>query len=151
FYCLRAWPDQRMELQRLQHIHALMNRARGTGLVVIPEIHLFSNGKTFLYQDHRYWELTSWMSGRASYNDEPTTNKLREAFQTLARLPRCWPPRATTSATCPAIFRRQACLRSWQAHVCSGWQPSFGDSAFQWIGPVAERAWRLLSKWTPQI
>jgi homoserine kinase type II len=150
-YCLRAWPADRTDSQRLQTIHALMNHARGSGLIVIPEIHLFSNGKTFLYQDHRYWELTCWMSGRASYKDEPTANKLREAFQTLAWLHRCWKPRVANSGPCPAISRRQACLHSWQAHVRSGWQPSFGYSASRWIGPVAERAWRLLSEWIPQI
>jgi Ser/Thr protein kinase RdoA (MazF antagonist) len=135
-----------MDSQRLQTIHALLNHARESGLGVIPQILPFSNGNTFLYQDHRYWELTIWISGRASYNQEPTANKLRETFQTLARLHRCWQPLAPIVAPC------QACFQNWQAQVRSGWHPTFGDSAScNGMGPVAERAWRLLSRWMSRI
>ena len=149
-FCLRAWPTDRMDQIRLQTIHALMRRARQSGLDVVPEIYPCSDGASFIVHADRYWDLTTWMPGRACFNESPTTGRLREASKTLAKLHRCWHDKPLHRCPIPAVTRRQACLEGWQKQIHSGWRPDFTCKG-QEIGQIAKKSWQMLSLWTPKL
>jgi homoserine kinase type II len=147
-FCLRAWPAGE-EADRVRRLHRLMRHARGQGLDFVPAVHVAGDGDTVVEVVARVWELSGWLPGRADYAEHPAPVRLEVAAEALARLHRAWEVYATPAQPCPAVRRRQEVLADWERFVAAGWRPSGPPT--DPVGPVAERAWRLLHRWMTDI
>lgn len=108
-FCLRRWPQEHPTPQRLQFIHATLDRAAAAGLQYVPAPLRTTAGKTFVESDGHLWELTPWIPGVADFRDRPTHARLKAAFAALAsfHLATAGNPAA---ATAPALAERHARL-----------------------------------------
>src|SRR4051794_20818797 len=88
--CLRAWPLGGPSSQRLAWLHPLMATARRAGLSFVPDVFPTRSGATWVDHAGRLWELTSWLPGRADFQDRPTPARLQAACHALARLHAAW-------------------------------------------------------------
>jgi homoserine kinase type II len=141
-FCLRAWPPGDPTPQRLHWLHNLMAAARCAGLAIVPHV-VPAAGGTFVSYAGRLWELTTWLPGHADFSHRPALPRLRAACVALARLHRVWADLFPAEGVCPALDRRLRRTDEWLSLVGSGWRPRpAGDDA---VGPLAERAWCLLS------
>jgi Ser/Thr protein kinase RdoA (MazF antagonist) len=147
--CLRAWPSGAVSSSRLQAIHDLMRAARA-GLHFVPRLLETSTGSTWVSEDGRLWDASSWMPGRADYHDHPSRARLEAACTALAHLHETWTRAGCTEGPCPAVGRRLARFGEWKRLLTSGWRPEFSDSRDPVLSP-AERAWELLQRHSDRI
>ena len=99
-FCLRAWPPGDPSPERLAWIHGLMSKARSAGLSFVPAVLATPQGATWVEQAGRQWELTTWMPGRADFQEQPTQQKIAAACTALALVHKAWA--GTASATGPS-------------------------------------------------
>src|SRR5439155_9287339 len=88
--CLRAWPPGYSSPQRLMRIHTLMQRARDAGLGFVPALHRSTTGASLTEYAGRFWEMTTWMPGRADFHGRPSVRRLEAACQALAGIHLAW-------------------------------------------------------------
>src|SRR5947209_4161414 len=67
FFCLRAWPPS-ADARHLEEIHRLMGAARAAGLAFVPAVFPAADGRSWVADAGRLWELTAWMPGRADFH-----------------------------------------------------------------------------------
>jgi homoserine kinase type II len=146
--CLRAWPANRTAAA-VRRLHRLMGHARGQDLDFVPALYAAADGDTVVEEAGRAWEVTQWLDGRADFAAHPSPERLAAAAESLARLHRAWEAFAAPPEPCPAVRRRLKVLADWHALVATGWRPS--ASPDDPVGPVAERAWRGLPGWLPNV
>jgi Ser/Thr protein kinase RdoA (MazF antagonist) len=160
-YCLRAWPPGDPTPERLTWIHELMWQARRADLDFVPALATTDQGTTWVAHAGRLWDLTTWLPGRADFQDQPTSVRLEAACTALARLHLVWASVAPAIGPCPGIGRRLEIAHDWLGLLKSGWQPPRGEREDP-IQPCAERAWyllpslleavpRVLAPWTERI
>jgi Ser/Thr protein kinase RdoA (MazF antagonist) len=148
--CLRAWPPEQGSAEHLAFIHSLMKRARDERLFFVPAVHPTTEGASFLLFAGRFWELTDWMPGKADFHIAPSSSRLAQACEALAKLHLTWNRAPPQSGPCPAIKRRLERCRQWFELVGSGWRPTFIST----LDPVAEsalHAWRILGIWASRV
>src|SRR5437667_3239310 len=75
-FCLRAWPPGNPSVERLQGIHQLMKLAAAAGLSFIPAVIPSHPGVTWREHAGRFWELTTWMPGKADFHAHPSPARL---------------------------------------------------------------------------
>ena len=148
--CLRAWPTTKPAAW-IRGLHRLMESARRQGLDFIPTVYAAGDGETVVESAGRVWELTQWMEGRADFAEHPSPARLEAACEALARLHRAWEAFAAPAGPCPAVHFRRKALADWQALVATGWRPQASSTPFDILWPVAERAWRRLPRWLPEV
>ena len=141
--CLKAWPEQGTDSQHLERMHALMVRARQARLAYVPEVRTCSNGTSWVASNRRFWDLTTWMPGKADFRELPTPVRLAAACGALARIHAAWQPERPMAALCPSIARRLEALADWNALVGSGWRPDTEKVPVQAWRPLLLRAWQL--------
>lgn len=149
-FCLRAWPANGPSPEKLRRIHGLMIAARKTGLRLVPEVLRSQGGDTFVASAGRWWDVTSWLPGRADFQERPSSARVAAACTALARVHEAWVGLAPSLGVCPAVARRLRALEEWQRMLRSDWKPPFGaniDPAEPW----AERAWYALGPRLPRI
>ncbi len=95
--CLRRWPAEGPDPERLAWIHAVLSHVAGQGIAMVPvplpvrpdfcgmADSIANSRATFLENDGRLWELAPWMPGRADYHVDPRPEKLTAAMVALAR------------------------------------------------------------------
>lgn len=85
-FALRGWPSGSLPRTRLAGLHHFLRYLRQQGLsqvsVPIATIH----GPTLVESFGHWWQLEPWMSGRASFHEDPSAEKVTSAMQVLARL-----------------------------------------------------------------
>jgi homoserine kinase type II len=84
-FALRRWPDGAMSASRLAEVHAFQGRLAEVNCPV-PSPLICRHGTSFVKVGGRLWELSPWMPGVADYHAQPSREKLRAAFQTLAAI-----------------------------------------------------------------
>jgi hypothetical protein len=141
-YCVRAWPLGSITQPRLTFIHQLLHRAASLDYVprLVPTLH----GVTWVQLQGRYWEMATWLPGRADFLAQPSSRRLEAACSALARLHLAWADVAPGSAICPAVERRLTTLAQWQRLLQQGWQPSW--RADDPLAPWSQRAWAQVWK-----
>ncbi len=98
---------------RLGEVHHLLARARASGVLIVPAVIPTRDGRTYLDEGGRLWELTTWLPGRADFHRNPSPVRLAAACEALARLHRAWEPAVRAVGPCPGIRRRVECAREW--------------------------------------
>jgi Ser/Thr protein kinase RdoA (MazF antagonist) len=83
--CLRQWPAEHPGDERLQTIHQLLLHVAQQGFDLVPCPLADMSGNTIVRHAERYWELTPWMPGSASYARQPSLQKIVAAQHALAR------------------------------------------------------------------
>jgi Ser/Thr protein kinase RdoA (MazF antagonist) len=141
--CLKAWPRQGADSQQLERMHALMSRARQARLNYVPEVRTCGNGQSWVKSNNRYWDLTTWMPGKADFHEQPTPVRLSAASGALARIHAAWQPDRATIAPCPSIARRLEALADWNALVASGWRLETEKVPVPAWRPLLKRGWQL--------
>jgi Ser/Thr protein kinase RdoA (MazF antagonist) len=148
--CLRAWPPDGPDRDRLRWVHLLMAVARDAGLTFVPAVVTAADGATWVEHTGRLWDLTAWMPGRADFHARPTPERLEAACVALARLHGVWAPLQPAAGPCPAVQRRLTAVRAWSELAACHWYPAL-DSDENLIRPWAFRAWRLVRDWLPRV
>jgi homoserine kinase type II len=134
-----------MAINRLNEIHRLMRLIEATALSFIPKLHETFDHRTWVEHAGRFWELTTWLPGRADFHERPTVSRLEAACGALAQLHGVW-ARQGGFGLCPAVQRRQECFAEWTALVESGWDPRCSASDTDPVWPWAARAWHLVAR-----
>lgn len=87
-FCLRCWPPEHPQPDRLAFIHAVLVHATAAGIDFIPTPVATQQGATFVPRGERLWELSPWMPGEADFHERPTAERLTAALTALARFHR---------------------------------------------------------------
>ena len=84
--CLRKWPKEHPSQSRIDFIHRLLEHVVKKGFTLVPVPIGLDTGSphTYLQHEGHFWELAPWMPGRADYQENPSTEKLKAAAQALA-------------------------------------------------------------------
>lgn len=142
-FCLRRWPVDGPDADRLHWIHQLMRRGRDAGLAFVPAPLQTAEGPSLVDSGGRLWDLTPWLAGVADFQQMPSVARLAAACVALAQLHLAWATPAEPRP-CPAVLRRLGRLREWQDLCNTGWRPRW--AAADPVAPWAERAWNVLAK-----
>jgi len=145
-FCLRAWPPGDPSPERLTWIHGLMIKAWSAGLSFVPALLATTQGTTWVEQAGRQWELTSWMPGRADFQEQPTQQKIAAACTALALVHKAWAGTASATGPCPAIQRRLERSAEWTALARRAGRPNF-SALDRHVRSLAERGWETLVIW----
>src|SRR5216683_2643015 len=116
-WCLRAWPANEVDGQRIRGIHLLMKQARNKGLAFVPGIRTTQYLSTWVEQTGRFWELTTWMPGVAAIPGLVRREQVEAACAALAILHKIWVPILPEEGTCPGVFRRLEAFREWAERI----------------------------------
>jgi Ser/Thr protein kinase RdoA (MazF antagonist) len=83
--CLRRWPAEHPNRERLRWIHSVLDHVSSRGFDAVPvPIRTATGESSCSFEDH-LWELTEWLPGAADYLHAPTPEKLEAAMAALAR------------------------------------------------------------------
>ncbi len=84
--CLRKWPKEHPSQSRIDFIHRLLEHVVKKSFTLVPAPIGLDTGSphTYLQHEGHFWELARWMPGRADYQENPSTEKLKAAAQALA-------------------------------------------------------------------
>ena len=84
-FCLRRWPPQSLSRARLTGLHRLLRHIslQGISEVAVPLTAL--NGATLCEFEGALWQLEPWLPGTASFHQQPSSARLKSAFELLAR------------------------------------------------------------------
>jgi homoserine kinase type II len=107
--CLRRWPVENPNAERLAFIHAVLEHVHGHGFDAIPLPIRTLIGKTCCSLHDHLWELTPWLPGAADYLPERKPEKLASATTALARWHRAaaeFPQSERPLAASPGILSR---------------------------------------------
>ncbi len=138
--CLRGWPPD-VAADRLDFIHDLLRRA--AGLDFVPRVLPTTAGRSHVRAEGRLWDLTTWMPGEATFQREPTPERLRAACTALARLHEAWSESPPRQEPCPAVRRRLAAAADWLPLLAAPWQPPPDEDA--------RRTWALVRRHLPEV
>ncbi|MGB7324316.1 MAG: phosphotransferase [Rubripirellula sp.] len=93
--CLRAWPPNHIPpnhfgLDRLSVIHQAMQQLSEAQVGFTPRLYCTSRQENVASDGRRFWELTTWLPGRADYLQQPSDTKLLSAMRALATVHTAW-------------------------------------------------------------
>ena len=112
--CLRRWPKEHPQPNRLEFIHAVLWYAEQEGFNLVP-VPLETTARTsYVRHAGHLWELAPWMPGEADYQHDPRPEKLRAALAKLAEFHEAaasFPLAEPRRAVSPSIAARQEKLR----------------------------------------
>jgi Ser/Thr protein kinase RdoA (MazF antagonist) len=106
--CMRRWPREHPDVDRLSWMHQVLRHVHGAGVQVVPVPYVTRAGDSFVHYGEHLWELTPWMNGMANYWQASSDRKLVSAMQTLAR----WHRAAATMSGGHRDYGKSASMRS---------------------------------------
>ena len=117
--CLRRWPAEHPDGQRLDFIHSVLRHVGQQGLQQVPVPLATIQGDSFVRHGGHLWELAPWLSGEANYHQTPSGVKLRAAMSILAEFHQAatsLPHSESPFGNSPGIAARTAQLASLVQH-----------------------------------
>ena len=141
-YCLRAWPRGKIWEERLNLIHSALAEIQ---LPIVPTLEPTRSGKSWVCHREQFWEVATWMPGKADFHAKPTDARLFAAIRVLASVHQCWKPQQPQLAPCPAVSRIIKAINNWRQLVRSGFKPDFKLPFSDEIKYQAKRAWSALA------
>jgi homoserine kinase type II len=129
-------------------IHHLMELARNKGLAFVPTVMGSRDGVSFVKQEDRLWEVTTWMPGMAATPDQVTRAQVQAAFTALAQLHVSWSAAGSGHGPCPGIRRRLEAVREWEERIRPALHPRLAGirqrTSADPVALLADRAAELL-------
>lgn len=114
--CLRRWPGEQADADRLAWIHRVLKHVASRGFTRLPLPLTTREGQTWTQCQDHLWQLEPWLLGKADRSPEPRPKKLAAAMTALAEFhaaasdfPLIEPPMAPA----PGIRRRYERLVWW--------------------------------------
>ncbi len=101
-YCLRRWAKEYPTSERLQFIHAVLWHLHQEGFTRVPLPMTTRGHAGFVAESGYFWQLESWMEGKADFAENPSRGKLFSAMTMLAEMHQ-------TLRTFPVEYNRGAC------------------------------------------
>lgn len=83
-YCLRGWPPDSLQRERLLGLHRLLEHIQKSGVKQVPVPVKSKFGTTLYAEASQFWQLEPWMPGRADFSSNPSDARLRNAMTALA-------------------------------------------------------------------
>ncbi len=166
-FCLRGWPPDAADRQRILALHELLAhvRARGIDYVAVPLV--ADHGETLLNVAGRLWQIEPWLPGVADFWSRPNDGRLAEASRALARFHLAAgdfrPSAGTASHLAPAppglastVLDRRERMQFWTSDRCAAIRErlvrssrkSDGNSRLQ---ALAERILAAFERLAPRI
>ena len=111
--CLRRWPPEHPQADRLEYIHAVLAHVARGGVKTVPVPMENGPGKTYVPAGGCLWELAPWMPGEADYRRVPNRIKLGAAMRALAEFHQAaagFAPAHISTTIAPAVVERQNLL-----------------------------------------
>lgn len=132
--CLRRWPADGPDADRIRWIHVILRHAHAVGCKFLPlPLEAADSGSTLIHHGERLWELSDWATGHADYAPEPSEAKLRStirAFATFHAATVNEPWASAVEESSPGIAERLARL---DAGLASGLRDlRAADAPFDW-------------------
>lgn len=113
-FALKRWPIRQPVHCDLQTIHQLMQQARHSGLLVVPEVQRTIEGDSLVNHDGVLWDALSWQPGQS--DSQPTESRLKSAMVLISRLHALWRSQNERRfEVCPAIMLQHRRLSEWTA------------------------------------
>ncbi|NUQ64109.1 MAG: phosphotransferase [Pirellulales bacterium] len=116
--CLRRWPKEHPNLERLQFIQAALWHVTLEGFDWVPLPRETRNQAGFVRYGGYFWEISPWLRGKADFRENPTIERLRAAMEALARFHRAaesFPVPDPQPGASPGIQDRLERLQKWVA------------------------------------
>jgi homoserine kinase type II len=149
-WCLRAWPPDGIDADRLSHIHRWMSAPRRAGLTFVPRVMRTTGQATWQRHGGRYWDLTDWMPGAADFCSAPSTARIEAACTALADLHRVWNGLEIEFGVPKSVVRRLKAIEDWKSIVRSVWRPQIDRHHSDPLDAIAENAWSVVLRWLPE-
>ncbi len=111
-FCLKRWPTEDVNVERLCWIHRVLSAARNAHCEFVPVYFQTVTGKTVCSVGSGLWELATWMPGSANFNQNPDWGKLTSAIEAIARFHAAAAIGDTQLGTSPAVAERMQLLGS---------------------------------------
>lgn len=132
--CLRCWPAEHPDRDRLQWIHRVLRATWQAGFQRLPDPLPSIAGETIVEHAGHLWEVTPWLPGVADYHDRPSPVRLGAALAALAEFHQAAQAGADlkdlrVAAPSPSIAQRLAQLRSLVAGGCDEIRRALATSA----------------------
>lgn len=155
--CLRRWPSEHPNRQRLEFIQAVLWHVRQEGFQRAPLPLETRTRAGYVCEAGHFWELTPWRPGEADYRRLPSPEKLRAALAALAEFHRAaasFPLPDAGPAMAPALSERlqnvERCsperLRRLTDAVAPRDWPELALRARQWLAVAPAAALRVRPK-----
>ncbi len=152
--CLRRWPREHPDQQRLDFIHAVLKNVARRGIEAIPAPILDGQGHSYVRNAGHFWELAPWLPGDADYHRNPTPERLRAAMHTLARFhvaASADRELGTPAQASPGIVSRLAQIDRLIQGDCQRLTASVRPGPWPELQARARRIIELFSKVAPQV
>lgn len=85
-FCLRGWPPETSDPERIRGLHRLLAHIRSQGVGLLPVPVGATDGQTLVHGNGRWWQVEPWMPGRADFWSNPSDARLAGAMVALARI-----------------------------------------------------------------
>jgi Ser/Thr protein kinase RdoA (MazF antagonist) len=115
-FCLRGWPPDSLQRERLLGLHRLLEHIYKSGVKQVPVPVKSKFGTTLYAEASQFWQLEPWMPGRADFSSDPSDARLRNAMTVLAQ----WHEAA-------ARFEPRASEANWFKSVAAETSPTVED------------------------
>jgi Ser/Thr protein kinase RdoA (MazF antagonist) len=163
-YCLRGWPRESPEPDRIRGLHRLLACLAKEGIASVAVPIRDDQSRTLVLDSGRYWQVEPWKPGRADFWSDPREVRLIAAMHTLATIHRAaatFDPALSertwffsqAQAIPAAVSERSDRLQDWNAEALARLRDSIAsqktiDSAF---GNVAGRVATLFERCAPHV
>ena len=84
-FCLKRWPIQFQDESRIQWIHKILVFSQANGCPEIVAPLPTRSGKTYVFSNGTYWELSTWADGEICASDKINQQRIESAIHWLAR------------------------------------------------------------------
>ena len=84
-YCLRRWPQEHPDREKLEWIHRVMLHAEANGCPVIETPLMTTENDTFVTSEGHFWQLSQWLDGEPNFSADPNETRLANAIEALAQ------------------------------------------------------------------
>ncbi len=152
--CLRRWPPEHPNRERLEFIQAVLWHVHQEGCYFVPLPLESSSNAGYVWHDGHYWELAPWMPGKADYHIAPTNEKLANALAALASFhlaAESFPIPQGEPAPSPGIRQRGEMAEDLRETGLAKLQSAVRQSAWPELDRRAARAMALFSRALPAV
>jgi len=153
-YCLRRWPPEHPNRERLEFIQAVLWQVHQEGCYFVPLPLESDTGAGYVFDAGHYWEITPWMPGKADYHHAPTNEKLTNALAALAQFHRAaesFPVAQQAAAPSPGLVQRRDFAKDLTAGGLDKLRDATRAPAWAEIDRRAQRVLALLPRTLPAV